>query len=111
MADREPEADTWVATVPRSTRPVGGGGGVLPHPVAAPIALASPSASKTRALERQAADGVDELMKILVTVRSPCVSEASHCATPQASGSYGVPRVSGFGPVDGSLEPEGFDGS
>jgi len=111
MADREPEADTWFATVLRSTRPVGGGGGALPHPVGAPSTVASPSANKARALKRQAADGVDELVKILVTVRSPCVSEASHYATPQTSGSYGVPRVSGVRPVSGLLESQGFDGS
>jgi hypothetical protein len=73
MADNEPEADTFVTTVPRSTRPVGGGAGSPPQPAAAPSATSSPSVTKTRAPERPAGDSVDDLVWIMITVASPCI--------------------------------------
>ncbi|MGH3868793.1 MAG: hypothetical protein ACRDQ4_22275 [Pseudonocardiaceae bacterium] len=62
MADNEPEADTLCITVARSTCPVGGGAGSLPHPAAAPSTATSPSATQAGALERRAGDSVDELV-------------------------------------------------
>jgi hypothetical protein len=50
MAANEPDADTFVTTALRSTRPVGGADGSLPHATPAPSTATNPSAAKIRAV-------------------------------------------------------------
>src|SRR5947209_7735677 len=108
MAVNEPEADTFVTTAPRSTRPVGGGGGSPPHPAATPSTATSPSATSTRAPERRAEDSIDELVCVIVTTMSPCVfglHAVQRLSRQRVTGS----SVSVEG-LSKSLVPKGFDG-
>ncbi|HEX2262271.1 MAG TPA: hypothetical protein VHH52_00695 [Pseudonocardiaceae bacterium] len=73
MAANEPDADTFVTTALRSTRPVGGADGSLPHATPAPSTATNPSAAKIRAVwDRAGACGVG-LVGIVVTARFPPV--------------------------------------
>jgi hypothetical protein len=79
MAVNEPDAATFVTTMPRSTRPVGGGVGSLPHPAAAPSTATNPRIAKTRAPEAPADGRFVGLVRIMVTARSPLFSASWLC--------------------------------